>query len=192
MHDMDFTQYLCETITPIITPLTQQMRLNIFGYRRFFSDGTCFNTSNNFEVTKLIQENFTNAMIPNYETEVRLSLKEEKRYFFRIGEPDPQNAFLSMLYNSNVWNTLSLYEKNKDYVDAFYFTSTRENYKIISEYFNNLELLENFSHYFKDKINNIISLEEMKKASSLTISPKIFEEYGTHVYPGREPINIMP
>ena len=34
-----------------------------------------------------------------------------------------------------------------------------------------------FSHYFKNKITDIISPEEMKKASLLTVSPKIFEEY---------------
>lgn len=192
MYDRDFTQYLSEVITPIITPLTQQIKLNVFGYQKFFPDGTSFKASSNFELYEFIHEKFSNTIIPNYETEVRLSLKEEKHYFFRIGEPDRQDAFLSMLYDSDVWNTLSLYEKNKDCVEALYFTSTRENYKIISDYFNNLEFIEDFSHYFKDKINNIISLEEMKKTSSLTISPKIFEEYGTHIYPDREPINIRP
>jgi len=189
---IDFTKNLCEKITLIIAPLSQHININAFGYRKFFPDGTSFEASNNVALTQLIHEKFSNTIIPNYETEVRLVLKEKKRSFFRIGEPDPQDAFLSMLYDFNVWNTLSFYEKNEDCVEAVYFTSTRENDKIISEYFNNLELLDNFSHYFKDKINNMISSQEMKKASFLTISPKIFEEHETCVYPDREPINIMP
>jgi hypothetical protein len=189
---IDVAQDLCEKITPIIAPLSQHIKLNAFGYRKFFPDGTSFKTSNRFELTRVIHEKFNNTIIPNYETEVRLSLKEKKRYFFRIGEPDRQDTFLSMLYDFDIWNTLSLYEKNEECVDAVYFTSTRENYKIISDYFNNLEFLENFSRYFKDKINDIISPQEMKKISSLTVSPKIFEEHDTHGNPYREPINLMP
>lgn len=189
---IDFTQGLCERITRIVAPLSQHIKLNTFGYRKFFSDGTSFVTSSNFELTRFSQEKFGNTIIPNFGTEVRLSLKEGKRYFFRIGEPDRQDAFLAMLYDFDVWNTLSFYEKNEDCVEAVYFTSTRENYKIISEYFNNLKLLENFSRYFKDELNDIVSSQEMKKESSLTISPNIFEEHGTYVYPDREPINITP
>ncbi len=105
-------------------------------------------------------------------------LKEEKHYFFRIGKPNRQDVHLSTLYDCDVWNTLSLYKKNGDSVDVFYFTSTRENYKIISDYFNKLEIFEDFSCDFKNKLNDIINPEEMKKTSSLIISPKIFEEVG--------------
>ena len=174
---MDFTKSLCEKITPLVEPLSHHINLNVFGYRRFFPDGTCFKTSSNFEWDKFVQEKFNDMIIPSYENEVRSVLKDKKRYFLRIGEPDPQDIFLSTLYDLDIWNTLSLYEKNENFVEGFYITSTRENYKIVSEYFNNLDLFVNFSHYFKDKIGDIISRQEMKKASSLAIPPKIFEEY---------------
>jgi hypothetical protein len=177
MDNVDFTRTLCEKIKPLVEPLSHHINLNVFGYRKFFPDGTCFNASSNFEWAKFVQEKLSNKIVPNYEKEVLLTLKEGKRYFLRIGEPDRQDSFLSMLYEKNIWNTLSLYQKNEDSLEAFYITTTRENYKIVSEYFNNLDLFVNFSHYFKNKINDIISLQEMKKASSLTISPQIFEEH---------------
>ena len=189
---INFTQNVCEKITRVTAPLSQQVKISALGYQKFFPDGTSFKASSNFELIKSVQEKFSNTIIPHYETEVRLSLRKEKRYFFRIGEPDRQHTFLSMLYDSDVWNTLSLYEKNEDCVEAVYFTSTRKNYKIISDYFNNLEFLEIFSRSFRDTMNTIISLQEMKEASSLTISPKIFEEHKSYVYLNRESVNITP
>lgn len=183
MNGLDFMQSVCEKITPLVEPLSQHFKLNMIGYRKFFSDGTCFNTSSNFEWTKFIHEKFSNTMLPNYENELSSALKEGKRYFLRIGEPDPQDVHLSTLYERDVWNTLSIYKKDIDSIDVFYFASTRENYKIINRYFNDLQLFEKFSHYFKDKIYDIISPEEMKKASSLTISPKFFEEYSIKAIP---------
>ena len=175
---MDLTQSLCEKISPIIEPFSQHIKLKIFGYRKFFSDGTSFNTSNNFEWTKFVHEKFNNTMIPNYADEVRSALKNEKHFFLRIGEPDRQDVHLSTLYDCDVWNTLSFYRKGGDSVDAFYFASTRSNYKIVNEYINNIDLFEKFSFYFKDKLNDIITPQDIKKASSVTISPKIFDENG--------------
>lgn len=176
MADIDLTQSLCEKISPLIEPLSQHIKLKIFGYRKFFSDGTSFNTSSNFEWTKFVQEKFNNTMIPNYEEEVRSALQNEKHFFLRIGEPDRQDVHLSTLYDCDLWNTLSLYRIGGDSVDAFYFASTRENYKIVTEYINNIHLFEKFAFYFKDKLNDIITPQDMKKASSLTISSEIFEE----------------
>ncbi len=177
MKNMELTQSLCEKIIPIIEPLSQQIKPNVFGYRKFFSDGTGFTISSNFELTKAVQEKFGDTAIPNYENEVRSALKNEKHIVLRIGEPDRQDVHLSALFDWDVWNTLSLYWKGADSVDAFYFTSTRKNYRSVEEYVNNISLLEQFSYYFKNKLNDIISPQEMKKESSLTISPKIFEEY---------------
>lgn len=176
MDNMDLTQALCEKISPIIEPFSQRINLKIFGYRKFFSDGTSFNTSSNFEWTKFVQEKFNNTLIPNYEDEVHSALKNEKHFFLRIGEPNRQDVHLSTLYDCDVWNTLSLYRKCENSVDAFYITSTRSNYKIINEYINNLDLFEKFSFYFKDKLNDIITPQDIKKASTATISPKIFSE----------------
>lgn len=176
MNNMELTQSLCEKITPIVEPFTQHIKLKIFGYRKFFPDGTCFNTSSSFAWTQFVQEKFNNTMIPNYEDEVIAALKNEKHFILRIGEPDRQDVHLSTLYDCDAWNTLSLYRRGGDSVDAFYFVSTRSNYKIVNEYVNNLELFEKFAYYFKDKLNDMISPQDMKKTSSLTISPQVFEK----------------
>jgi hypothetical protein len=169
---------LCEKLKPLCEPLVRGFGIHTFGYRKFFADGTCFDTSSNFEWTKFIQEKFCNILIPNYEEEVSAALTRNKYFALRMGEPDPQDLHLSTLYECDVWNTLSIYKKNENAVDAFYFTSTRKNHRIISTYFNNLGVFEGFSHFFKEKIKDMINPQDMKKTSFQTISPKVFETYG--------------
>lgn len=173
---IELSEVICQKIKPLCEPLSRVFNIPTFGYRKFFSDGTCFNTSNNFEWTKFVQEKFTNVPLPNYDEEVKSALQSEKHYILRIGEPDPQDVFLSALYDNDIWNTLSLYRKNENSVEGFYFTSTRDNYQIVDEYINNIELFERFTLYFKDKFSDILSEEEVKKASFSAVSQFVFEE----------------
>ena len=175
---LDLSAVLCEKLKPLCEPLSRGFGIHTLGYRKFFADGTCFDTSSNFEWTKFVQEKFCNILIPNYEKEVSSTLKKGTYFALRVGVPDSQDLHLSTLYECDVWNTLSIYKKNENAVDAFYFTSTRKNCKIISTYFNNLEVFEDFSHFFKEKIKDMINPQDMKKTSFQTISPKVFEPYG--------------
>lgn len=173
---LDFTKSICDKIHPLIEPLSQLFKIHTFGYRKFFPDGTSFNTSSNFPLTKFCQEKFDNGTIPTYEDEVSSLLNGEKAHFLRIGEPDKNNLFLSALYDLDIWNTLSLYRKSGSCVEGFYFTSTKDNHEIIEEYINNMVLFERFSFYFKGKFSDIMTDLEMKNARSPTISPTIFEK----------------
>lgn len=175
-NNMELSEVTCGKIKPICDPLTRVFGIQTFGYRKFFPDGTCFNTSSNFAWTQFVQEKFNNTMIPNYEGEVTAALRNEKHFCLRMGEPDRQDLHLSTLYDCDIWNTLSLYRKSGDCVEGFYFTSSRNNQQIIIEYINNMELFARFTYYFKEKFNDILRAEEIKAASSPTISPFIFEE----------------
>jgi len=173
---IELSEVICKKIKPLCEPLAHVFGIPTFGYRKFFPDGTCFNTSTNFEWTKFVQEKFANAFLPNYDEEVSSALRSEKHYVLRIGEPDRQDVCLSALYDHDIWNTLSLYRNNGTSVEGFYFTSTKNNYKIVDEYVNNIELFERFTLYFKEKFSAILSEEEVKKASFSTVSPFVFEE----------------
>lgn len=172
---MEQAQFLCEKVSLVVEPLAQKVKLKIFGYRKFFPDGTSFNTSNNFDWTQFTHEKFNSSIIPNYEEEVKSALKNDKHFVLRIGEPNRQDVYLSTLYDCDVWNTLSLYKMSTDSIDAFYFASTRENHNIVTEYINNLNFFEDFAQVFKSKLDDIISPADVKKISSATVSPKIYE-----------------
>lgn len=175
-NEIELSEFVCERIEPICDPLIRLLGIQTFGYRKFFLDGTSFNTSSNFKWNTFVQEKFNNKIIPNYENEVTAALRDGKHFFIRMGEPDSKDMHLSTLYDCDIWNTLSLYRKNEDCVEGFYFASSRENKNIISEYINNMKLFERFTFYFKEKFSCILSAEEIKKASLPTISPLLFKE----------------
>lgn len=175
-NNMKLSEFICEKIEPICDPLVRLFGIQTFGYRKFFLDGTSFNASSNFEWNTFVQEKFNNTMIPNYENELMAAIRGEKHFFLRMGKPDSQDIHLSTLYDCNIWNTLSLYRKSETFVEGFYFATSRENKNIIPEYINNMKLFERFTFYFKEKFASILSAEEIKEASSPTISPLIFRE----------------
>lgn len=176
-NDIAFSISLSEKIDLITKPASDFLGFSTFGYRRFFLDGSSFGTSNNLSWTNYCLENFDKKIIPNYEEEIRAVLNDEKSHFFRIGVPDNQDIFLSSLYGLDIWNTCSLYKRSGEGIEGFYFASTRENISIIERYANNLSLLERFSCYFKNKLFDIMSLDDLKSATSPTISPSLFETY---------------
>src|SRR3990167_6958309 len=147
-HNLEFIKSICEKIKPLTEPLGQIYKINTFGYRKFFPDGTGFNISTNFAWTKINREKFSHMIIPNYEEEVRSTLMRGETHFFRFGKPDRNNPFLNAIYNFDIWNTLSIYRKTGECVEAF---------------------------YFKDKFSDIISPEIIKKESSPIVSPHIFK-----------------
>jgi len=173
-NSIEISQSICEKLQPTILPLLKLFDIKTLGYRKFYLDGTSFGFSNNDVLTKFWQEKFDKKIIPNYANEVSSVVNREKMHFFRMGIPDPQNLFLSCMYDLNIWNTLSFYRKSPDGVEGFYFASTKENQKIIESYLNNMNLFDRFSLYFKNKISDIMSEADMKNASSLTVSPKSF------------------
>ncbi len=176
VNNIEFSKSVCEKIKPLLKPLSQLFGISTFGYRKFFSDGRSFGLSNNLAWTTFCQENFNDRIISNYENEVSSALTGEKFLSFRIGEPDKSNAFLSALYELNIWNTLSFYKNSGPNVEAFYFASTRDNTSAVEYCVNNIKLLERFSFYFKDKLNDIMSWKDIKRAATPTLSPLIFEK----------------
>jgi hypothetical protein len=176
------SEVVCSKVKPLCAPLAHEFGIHTFGYRKFFADGTCFNTSSNFEWTKFVQEKFSSLILPNYEEELKSALTHEKHFVIRVGEPDPQDLHLFTLYECDVWNTLSLYQKNEEGVDAFYFTSTRSNYGIVEEYLNNLSFFEKFACDFKHTFTDILPLKDIKKSSTPTVSPTVFENHNEETY----------
>ena len=162
-HNLEFIKSICEKIKPLTEPLGQIYKINTFGYRKFFPDGTGFNISTNFAWTEINREKFSHMIIPNYEEEVRSTLMRGETHFFRFGKPDRNNPFLNAIYNFDIWNTLSIYRKTGECVEAFYFTSTRENTNFIKEYNRNMILLKDFLFILKTNSLTLFLQKSLKK-----------------------------
>lgn len=66
--------------------------------------------------------------------------------------------------NFDMANGISIAKINHDSIEYFCFASTRDNTSIVNNfYLNNLDVLEQYSLYFKDQFNSIISQFEKNK-----------------------------
>ncbi len=163
-------------LAPVFEPLAGELGISTFGYRIFFSNGKSFGICSNEKWNSFFEYQFLsqNKHIPRYEEEVGQALKKGKYFWARIGEPDSNDRFCSMLYEFDVWNSLCIYYKNSETVDAFYFASTKDNKDIINFYLNNIKLLERYASYFKEKFSEITNIENLAKLSEPTLGNGVF------------------
>lgn len=72
----------------------------------------------------------------------------------------------------NLGNGITIVKENADYKEIYYFASHKTNYKINYFYLNNLDLLEKFTYYFKEKAAKLIKLHESFKLDTPNIYAK--------------------
>ena len=156
-------------LAPVLEPLSSELSVNAFGYRLFFPNGKSFGLCSNNEWNIFFEAQFPlpNKYLPRYEDEVSQALKKGKYFCARTGVPDPSDRLCSMLYDFDIWNSLCIYYKNGDYVESFYFTSTKENQSVINFYLNNLKLLERYASYFKEKFLEAVNSDDLLKISEV-------------------------
>ena len=176
---IDQQESILGKIRDIAQPLSDRFGIKTFAYRRFLTDGRSFGVSTNDEWNKwhtnyLLQQNNIKA----YEDEVKETSKSEKGKFswLRIGSP-PDDELCSNLYSHNIWNTLCLYKRDANYVEGFYFATTRENEGFYNVALNKLAEFEKYSAYFKEKFLTATDLHIIDKMSLPTVSKESFNQF---------------
>lgn len=81
------------------------------------------------------------------------------------------NVVLDAAREFNIDHGISLVKRVTDGVEYFFFGTSRDNPQIINFYINNLDLLERFTIYFKDRGRELIKIANTKKI----IIPNKFE-----------------
>ncbi|MBT4879962.1 MAG: helix-turn-helix transcriptional regulator [Alphaproteobacteria bacterium] len=150
-------KYNCEInaqLVELCEPLFKNFGITVFSYIRFFEDGTHLQLCTNTDWLKFyLQKKF-------YDNESHYRNMLEKIPVddsnFVLWETLPQSQLTSSLYESNIWNGLSIYKRYKNYAEAFYFSSTRDSHQIIDFFVNHQALLTQYSFYFKEKASDFI------------------------------------
>ena len=194
---IQYQESLLERLTDIIKPLSDNFSIKTFAYRRFLTDGRSFGVSTNREWNKWHNQHLLQPHnIPTYEEEIKETSMSGKYSCFRIGEPNQKDELCTRLYDFNIWNTLCIYKKENEYVDGFYFASTKENLNIINIYLNNIVMLEQYTNYFKKVFLNAVNQENIDQLSLPTVSresfnplPNFLEKIGVF-HKGNEPVLI--
>ncbi len=141
-------------ITDICKPLFENSPIAYFCWFRMFNNGYSQLLISNPDLPKF------HLNIKNYLVTPKIDEKLIKKQFYYFSFPDLNDKFDEALYNYkilfNIHCPIYLFEKFDNYYDSFWFASQENNLAIYNFYLNNMNMLEKFKSYFKDKAESLI------------------------------------
>ncbi len=161
-ESIDFNTSLLAKLEEINAPLQDNFGIFLFTYRRLNKDGTLLHlTTQKNWVEQSVQQNL--LISSEIAPKIVQTIEDSKRSFLWSGNlSDP---LYNSLYEFNIWNGITFYQNYDSYIEIVAFATTRENTQASDFYINNLDLLDYYKSYFKEKTNHIICSENFKKLS---------------------------
>ena len=143
-----------------ISQILKPYGIENFAYCRYFLDHTAyvFNSHAQSHEHHLKQGYIFCPQIPK-------DIKTNK--FYCLPGIESSYEYIQAMYDHqnyfNLGNFFCMFEKYADHFDAYLFSAKPNNHAMINFYLNNLDFLENFKFYFKEKAKKlIIKLEKNK------------------------------
>lgn len=141
-------------ILDIAAPIRNHFDIKYFGYIKTYSDSTHLSLSTSAEWMKCFYENFH----PNGNFHKTMDAYHSG-YF--LWSQLPNQLSVNTLHNHfNISHGIIIIKKYLDYCEFFGFAADPANHCILNWYLNNIDLLENFILYFKDKSKHLLQSAE--------------------------------
>lgn len=149
-----------EDMQGICEILFKSSPINHFGYQRIYDDNSVFFLINNGELVK------NHANIKRYPMTPYINKKMMDKSFYYLAIPN-QQQFDQAIYDFSqmfgLYYPIYLFEIYEEYFDVYFFGCKYNDSAVINFYINNMEILENFKFYFKDKAAKIINKLEQDR-----------------------------
>jgi DNA-binding CsgD family transcriptional regulator len=178
---LNYLRSYTSTIEGLCQPL-ENYGIKFFTYTRLFEGKRALFlcNSNGWYQTKFEMDLFDKD---GFITVPKIYKNEFTRSVF-TGSPSNKIKLLGYMYDMDLWNSIDLYKNEDDYKEVFHFASSRDNPEIINFYINNMNLLENYAYYFREKVSKI--MKEASKEIYINIRenapPLLIEEKTTNVF----------
>ncbi|HQZ87873.1 MAG TPA: hypothetical protein PLV31_02010 [Gammaproteobacteria bacterium] len=162
---------IIEEITDVVQEGKTRLDITTFGYRRFLLNGQSFGFSDNPDWNITFLEQFSGLRIPNYELALETFLSTNKSKFLRVGVPDKDDHYANVLYEKDIWNSLCLYQynKNKKYIDCFFLCSKKDNVRILEAYVNEQSFIENWLAAVNQRLGGCLDEDKHRSQFSNTV-----------------------
>lgn len=146
------------TMRQICDNMLSPVGIVYFNYLRYYNDGSCYLLSTHEKAIKDIFENNVPVAAPVSEKYI----KNNFNYFLLpIGSYD--KYLHRMKVNLNLEYFINLIDRYNNYFELFCFGSRSNHSEIVNFYINNMNFLEKFKFYFKDKAADLIRTGEQNK-----------------------------
>ena len=137
---------LSPVISSICSPLFSNFSISHFSHMRIFQDGSRSFFCPNEKWIKLYVSN----QLQDDTKHAKHRPRKNGIYQALWSGFERDNVF-STLYSLNIWNGFTIFDRHSTYLDCFHFATSKENRQISSFYLNNLNLLDRFILYYKDR-----------------------------------------
>lgn len=145
----------------ICNSLTKPLGFDYFLYARYFDDGTLYTLTSDPQIYQYHFEHRYNLL-----PEINMGSRNKINHFCL---PDTSNdKYNQAIYDlKNIFNIICpflMLEKYDGYTDIYFYShSDIDTAKCVNFYMNNIEFLEKFKFYFKDKAKKIIAKSNENK-----------------------------
>jgi len=139
-------------INEICQPLFNLSNITLFKFRRVFLDGSYIILSSNAEFTKKLSA----VVWSPKDLEISKSYIESKRYNYLRTYKQIPSCFIPIISEFNIEHGLIVRETNSLCGDKFVFTTHSKDFNMYDFCLNNIDFIEKFIFYFKDKASPLI------------------------------------
>ncbi len=161
LTSFQYTQVAAPLMRDLCAPLFKSFNITTFAYIRSYLDGRMLHLSTNADWEKLFFENqFYNEQDCFHKVRTSTVLKEFRK-FILSGQPVGNHC--EALHSFNIWNTFSVYQKQKDYIEGWAFGTTRDHTQIVDLYINESNCLQKFILYFNENTKDIVDCSNQYK-----------------------------
>lgn len=148
-----YSRSITDDINAIAYPLIRY-GITYFAYLRFYNDGHAFNLVTHWE-------SLSHQVNKQYPLSPPIKIELCKNNFHYLPFSDELFAENNPVYRDyaqlfNLGHPIFFIERYKDYTDVFAYSTVANNAGIVNFYLNNLDILEKFKFYFKDKARKLI------------------------------------
>ena len=148
----------------IFRPLFENLGITDFGYVRYDNGGSYLMIESNHLWMETYYSFGYSDDINNPFSElghIKQTPLNGLRVFPYMGKPE--TLVHSLLFNSGMWNGLSVYKRFNSYGEAYHFQGSTENTSLPVYLLNNIEVIKHFILYFHTKTKDLIDLNNAPK-----------------------------
>lgn len=152
---LSYVNSIYNEIANICNPLKKYLGISNFGYLQIFFDSSYFYVCNDLE---LIKEYVTTINETNIFFEKQLFFPKASNEFHYILWPKISlNRSMDLYMKRNYWHGLTFTKAHSNHVELWWFATDTSNTNINDFYKSNIDVLEKFVFYFRNKTRDIIN-----------------------------------
>lgn len=175
---LSYQRKVYKDVSEICKPLFDEFDITFFSQTRAFHDGQFTSLMNTTDLT----EYYLDRKYPIYLSQGKgITLNTGIYIAANLENPFQQKMHQELKKIFNVDHMIHLIEKQNDYDDMYTFATTPENYKMINQFINNLDIIKHFILYYKDKSASLIKKTNKVRYGSEYFSSPTASTSGTTI-----------